>query len=187
MQSNERQLLTTMKTSLISTIYPIGAIYITTNSINPGELFGGTWEPFAQGRTIVGTGTVEDKNFVAGTTGGSCTHTLTINELPAHTHTQNPHAHNNTIFINSHNHPTYVCVRNDKAGISNDYGSTGDHVCGQINGTKTWKEWAKTDFSTPEYSISNIAETAVNQNTCDGSPHNNLPPYIVTYIWRRIL
>lgn len=34
--------------------FEIGDIFITTNNINPSTRFGGTWELYAKGRTIVG-------------------------------------------------------------------------------------------------------------------------------------
>ena len=41
-------------TSVFDMIYPIGCIYISTNETNPSLIFGGFWEPFAQGRTLIG-------------------------------------------------------------------------------------------------------------------------------------
>ena len=72
-------------------IYPVGSIYINTNDVNPAVLFGGTWERFAQGRTLVSIGSVRDdagnvKTFEEGERGGEITHKLTTSELPAHSH-----------------------------------------------------------------------------------------------------
>ena len=57
------------------------------------ELYGGEWEPFGAGQVLVGAGTIpstkegeEDRVFTAGNTGGEYEHTLTVDEMPAHTH-----------------------------------------------------------------------------------------------------
>lgn len=63
-------------------VYPVGAIYISTVSISPADLFGGTWEQI-QDRMLLGAGT----SYTAGSTGGAATHTLITDELPSHNHT----------------------------------------------------------------------------------------------------
>lgn len=39
---------------LLDRIYPIGSIYFSVNNENPGLFFGGVWETFAKGRTLIG-------------------------------------------------------------------------------------------------------------------------------------
>lgn len=65
--------------------YPIGSIYISESEANPEEFIGGKWESYGEGRTLVGVG-ISDKEFIAGETGGESEHTLTIEEIPSHTH-----------------------------------------------------------------------------------------------------
>ena len=108
---------------VLQAIYPIGSIYMSTNSTNPNTLFGfGTWVAFAEGRTIIGVGT-SDQAFSAGASGGASTHTLTSGELPSP----------NTIST----------------------------------------------------ATTSTTAVAIDAYTEDAQPHNNLPPYIVTYIWQR--
>jgi hypothetical protein len=67
--------------------YPIGSVYINaSNATNPASLLGfGTWSEYGQGRVLVGK-SAEAEFDTAGKTGGEKTHTLTIAEMPAHTH-----------------------------------------------------------------------------------------------------
>ena len=37
-------------TSLLDIIYPVGSIYMSVKSTNPGTLFGGTWTAWGTGR-----------------------------------------------------------------------------------------------------------------------------------------
>ena len=54
-----------IKNGVISTIYPIGSIYITLNDTNPSETLGiGTWEKVSSGRVLEGS----DSSHNAGTT-----------------------------------------------------------------------------------------------------------------------
>lgn len=71
---------------LVSLIYPVGAIYMSVNATSPAELFGGTWEEFGKGRTVVGVDTTQAEFNTVEKTGGAKTHTLTIPELASHTH-----------------------------------------------------------------------------------------------------
>lgn len=92
--SNEPQ----SPSSILNQIYPVGSIYISTNSVSPSALFGGTWQRI-QGRFLLATGTPDSNtdNFfgsMSGTTynagvktkGGQDYHTLTVDEMPSHKH-----------------------------------------------------------------------------------------------------
>ena len=60
-------------------IYPIGSIYMSVSSTNPGTLFGGTWEAYGEGKVLVGkaaSGTFD----TAGATGGAETHTHPLSD-----------------------------------------------------------------------------------------------------------
>ena len=69
-------------------IYPVGSIYMSTVNVDPGTIFGGTWERLKD-KFLLGAG----DTYTAGDTGGEATHahttgnhTLTVNEIPSHTH-----------------------------------------------------------------------------------------------------
>ena len=69
-------------------VYPVGSIYFNAAvATNPATLLGfGTWAAYGGGRVMVGvhsSGTFDGLNE----TGGAETHTLSVNELPSHTHT----------------------------------------------------------------------------------------------------
>ena len=77
-----------LRLHMLETIYPVGSIYINAGvATNPGTLLGfGTWTAFGTGRTIVGVDSSDTDFDAVRETGGSKTHTLTIAELPSHTH-----------------------------------------------------------------------------------------------------
>lgn len=65
------------------TIYPVGSIYISTSAtFNPNTVWGGKWEQTASGRCLIGA----NDTYPLGSIGGESTHTLTIEELPQHSH-----------------------------------------------------------------------------------------------------
>lgn len=67
---------------IVDLIYPIGSIFISTNDTNPFEVMGiGTWEKI-EDRFLLASGTKHEN----GSTGGEENHTLTINEMPKHSH-----------------------------------------------------------------------------------------------------
>ncbi len=75
--------------SVFGLLYPVGSIYISTLSTNPGTLLGvGTWTAFGAGRTLVSLNSGDTDFDTVEETGGAKTHTLTIAEMPSHQHTQ---------------------------------------------------------------------------------------------------
>lgn len=66
--------------NLLDIIYPVGSIYQSMSATSPASTIGGTWtqlKTFLYGSTT------------AKQTGGEATHTLTVNEMPNHTHDMN--------------------------------------------------------------------------------------------------
>lgn len=116
--------------SLVDIIYPVGSIYMSANNVNPGTLFGGTWQAIS-GRFILAAG----GNYPLGTTGGSATKQLSVNEMPIHTHvasTQDAGGHVH-VATNANNgaHTHTVTVNNNGAHthtVSGTAASAGAHT-----------------------------------------------------------
>jgi len=95
----------------MSDIYPVGSIYINAAvTTNPATLLGfGTWVAFGSGKMMVGYDASDTDFDALQETGGAKTKTLSISEIPAHTHNQGSHDSTagdggayNTEFIRDH-------------------------------------------------------------------------------------
>ena len=68
-------------TALLNLVYPVGSIYMSVNDTDPATFIGGTWKRI-QDTFLLAAGS----KYGAGTTGGEATHTLTVDEMPKHSH-----------------------------------------------------------------------------------------------------
>lgn len=127
-------------TKWIEIVYPVGSIYMSVSDINPNLLFGIGELEAIEDRFLLGAGF-----RMSGEIGGEETHTLTIDELPSHSHQYKRHS-----LDRDDTDPT-----------------TGKDACGVSN--KTLDE----RLGTTELSGGN-------------QPHNNIPPYLTVYMWKRI-
>ena len=107
--------------------YPVGSIYISTSSTNPSTIYGGTWERYGQGKTLVGLNESETEFNTINKTGGEKTHTLTINEMPSHNHDFRYSTDNAVTFYN--------------AGVGKDGTYTGDNYLGFSNSVSAFDSY----------------------------------------------
>lgn len=78
-----------IKNAINNLIYPIGTYYETSDlNFNPNIVWGGTWELENDGTVLVSKSSVSGSKFNVGlgTVVGEETHTLTIEEMPSHAH-----------------------------------------------------------------------------------------------------
>lgn len=66
--------------------YPVGTIYQSINPDNPSDFIGGIWERFGNGKVLVGVDEADNDFKTSNKEGGEKSHTLTIAELPKHSH-----------------------------------------------------------------------------------------------------
>ena len=158
-------------------IYPVGSIYMSVINTSPSVLFGGTWEQIKD-TFLLSSG----NNYGLGDTGGEATHTLTENEMPSHTHIQDSHNHTQNAHKhtqNPHSHTIgsltrYTISGKGVAAVGDGYGNTQNYHTGSTTATNK------------EATATNNPQTATNQNTGGGQAHNNMPPYLVVNVWKRI-
>lgn len=110
------------------------------------------------GRVPIGLGSTGLTDRSMGDMGGEETHTLTVAEMPSHTHVQNSHNHTQ----NKHRHGMGERW-SDGSGSTTAYTHHSDRKRTEIY----------TDYVTP----TNNATTATNQNTGGGGAHNNMQPF----------
>ena len=66
-----------IKGQLTKIVYPVGSVYMTFDSGNPTDIFGGTWEKI-EGEFLLGS----SDDYQVGNHGGESEHILAENELP---------------------------------------------------------------------------------------------------------
>lgn len=62
---------------------PIGSIYLTVSNDNPSTYFGGTWEKMSGGYLYACVNSIGNSSYTGSSTQP---HTLTIEQIPAHSH-----------------------------------------------------------------------------------------------------
>jgi microcystin-dependent protein len=151
---------------LIDIVYPVGSIYRSVTSTNPGTTFGaGTWEAFGSGRMLVGVNSGDPTFNAANLTGGAKTHALSVTEMPAHGNSSSGAAHAPSDPTHRHQ------VGFDLGGSAEDSEFSTDKSA-DYPGTVPRTTQSKTTGITTG-------------NAGGGTAHNNLMPYHVIYRWRR--
>ena len=151
---------------ILEKVYPVGSIYMNaTDSRNPAQIFGfGTWAKISAGRVLLGAGTADSGTvYNAGNTGGKEKESLNLDNIPSHTHS---------------------------ATIGWAGGHTHTLPLGYSSGSKLMLNW-QDDYSYAYYRTVNTSSAgdhthSITINSTGGNtPHNNMQPYLVVYIFKR--
>lgn len=163
-----------LKNLILETTHPVGSLEINTSGINPSEYLGGRWESFGSGRTLVGVDSDDSDFDVAEETGGEKTHTLTTNEIPAHTHGSKSLVGTWANWGEGSGMVSSTANGYKVTGIVSAVGDNNQYGWGTATGRDSDNTSLKID-ATHEH------------NSVGGSQaHNNLQPYITVYFWKRI-
>lgn len=195
--------LAELRSQVLLAAYPVGSIYTSVNATSPATLFGGVWERIG-GRFLLGA----DSTYTAGSTGGEANHKLTTAEMPSHTHTGPNHqhsignhahtvpAHTHTASSSSagaHTHAMYRWKYAAQTAGGNGYlaqGSSKDTSYGMSSAgahTHTITVASKPAFNTSSNGETNTtwAGTGATGSAGSSGAHNNMPPYLSVYMWKR--
>ena len=142
--------------------YPIGSIYLSVNATNPGALFGGVWEQIKDKFMLAAGDT-----YIAGSTGGAATVTLTEAQMPEHYHTEMLPVSSTDV------RPLGVTTKDETYTTSQALTSGGNKYL------KEPLNYLSASSDTPVY----LART---QDAGSGAAHNNMPPYLTVYMWKRV-
>lgn len=170
---------------LAGQLYPVGSIYMNVNNVEPSAIFGGSWERMPSGRMLVNSG----DGFNLGQVGGEKEHRLTEDELASHSHDVNNINGNTTSTaklvgkfsssIRPNGDITDVPYRNG-FGIVSKESEYGIHA--KDGGNSSPGRNYVIDASHSHTVNLNISMLPSGKN----QPHNNMPPYIVVNMWKRI-
>lgn len=161
-----------LQAEVYESMYPIGSMYVNfINGTNPSTLLGfGTWSA-VEGSVVVGYDGTQTEFNAAEKTGGAKTHVLTSTEMPSHNHTASADSQGN------HNHYSVDPGQGQAVFTS---GGSNNSTQYPVNAKRI--SWGNT---TTSYAGTHTHNISVG-NTGSGAAHNNLQPYIVGYIWKRV-
>lgn len=175
-------------------LWPVDSIYISVKNVNPGTFFGGSWVPFATGKTIVGVDTGQGEFNAVEKSGGH-------KELQSHAHGMNNHVHslnNHTHTVPNHvhtmqgagNHYHYLGINKDAVQKGTSYNKPNNFESGSTsyksnttgNHTHTMNS---SGTCTTGGNSGNTGGNSGNTTSTGGGDSGNLQPYITVYMWKR--
>ena len=149
----------------VDLIYPVGSIYMSVNSADPSTLFGGTWQRITGRFLLAATdGGSSGASQAPGNTGGAATHTLSASELPTVTGQIGAYAGNT-------------------GASAGGYGAFRS-ASGAFSATNIY-QYARAQSASAEGWPSGNAYGTINMSFGGGGAHNNMPPYLAVYVWKR--
>ena len=156
--------------TIIDFVYPIGSLYWSKKSTDPGTLFGGTWTR-VKDKFILAAG----DSYTQGNTGGAATCSLTTANMPAHSHTRG------TMDI------TGTLTTDDTIGLFSTTNVISSGAFDRGSTSLNRRDGAKSCTFNPKtltFKASNNW-TGSTSSVGSGTAHNNMPPYVVYYCWER--
>ena len=179
------------------TVYPVGAVYMSVSSTSPASLFGGTWEQITE-KFLLAAGSTH----TAGSTGGAWTKTLTytgstgattltVEQIPPHTHDIAEHSGTATANGSGHTHTYYKPSFTPSDAGEGSQGLVSDGVnTGYLTGSESG---IGVDEGAHEHFVT-VGETST-EASGGGESHNHsvsvsissdvTPPYLAVYMWKR--
>lgn len=169
-----------LKSQLINAIYPINSIYISTSATSPASIFGGTWTQIKD-RFLLGAG----DSYSGGMTGGETLHVLTTNEMPSHRHRILTYTGHTRQGIGNCYSP---CSTSGDLGAY--WGIVGTGATNSVNNGNTSQQ-TSTAYSSGYSDCAKNGSVNTNtkpiiENSGIGAAHNNMPPYLTVYMWKRV-
>lgn len=187
--------------------WPIGSLFITVSNTNPAVLFGGgTWEQI-QGKYLLAS----SNDYTVGNTYGSMTKTLTVANLPVHTHSfttdsAGVHTHTaSTETAGNHAHTRgSMNITGTFTNTDDRYATGAFYVTNDTVGTDTgerpqWvygfdasRSWTGSTSTTGAHTHSVTVDsdgahthTGTTNGTGSGTALNIMPESIAVNVWKR--
>lgn len=155
--------------------HPVGSLYWTSSTDNPAVTFGGgTWVQIKD-KFILAAG----DTYTNGATGGAATVTLTLDQMPKHSHntiSQSTTTTGTESQDHTHSYWSSYCNTNGAGNYRFNAGSG----TGVYDGVTSSNSGGASQTHTHEYSHTHGTEEKGN-----GQAHENMPPYVVKYCWER--
>lgn len=137
-------------------IPPVGIILPFWDDTEPAAIWGGTWELIGSGRTLIQSGS----GYALGAAGGEASHTLSVDEMPSHTHW------------------LAQAIINTDGELQPNGQSQGNFTVKKGDAGCRW-------FSAESQFLGQKAWGTSTQPAGGSQPHNNMPPYLAVNFWKR--